>query len=117
MLQKDFNNGSKCECFITEKPKPDTYASGETPVLLSNSETHGDFNSGSMSECFATENIPQKPRTRRLASPKPSTNTNGETPVILSRTETLIEGKVSMTKPVKKLRFIFDGKELKSPAK
>ena len=52
-----------------------------------------------------------------MASPKPNTNTNGETPVNLSKTETLIEGKVPITKAIKKLRFIFDGKELKSLAK
>uniref|UniRef100_A0A7N2RDB1 Uncharacterized protein n=1 Tax=Quercus lobata TaxID=97700 RepID=A0A7N2RDB1_QUELO len=123
--QKDFNNGSKSECFTftTENtpkkprtqlsPKPDTNANGETPVILSKSETHGDFNNGSKSECLATENNPKKPRTQRLASPKPDTNTNGETPVILSKSETLVKGKMPMTKPVKKLRFIFGGKELK----
>ena len=52
-----------------------------------------------------------------MASPKPNTNTNGETPVNLSKTETLIEGKVPITKAIKKLRFIFDGKELKCLAK
>ena len=52
-----------------------------------------------------------------MATPKPDTNANGETPIILSKTETLIEGKVPITKPIKKLHFIFDGKELKSLAK
>ena len=52
-----------------------------------------------------------------MASPKPDTNANGETPIILSKTKTLIEGKVPITKPIKKLHFIFDGKELKSLAK
>ena len=63
----------------------------------------------SKSKCFATENNPKKPRTQRLALSKPDTNTSGETPVILSKSETLVKGKMSM----KKLRFIFDGKELK----
>ena len=67
----------------------------------------------STSKCFATENNPKKPRTQRLALSKPDTNTSSETPVILSKSETLVKGKMPMTKPVKKLRFIFDGKELK----
>ena len=98
-------------------PKPDTNANGETPIILSKSETHGDFNNSSKSEFFATKNTPKKPKTQHLASPKPNTNANGETPVILSKTKILIEGKVPITKPVKKLRFIIDGKEFKSPAK
>ncbi|KAL0009557.1 hypothetical protein SO802_011059 [Lithocarpus litseifolius] len=125
----DFNNGSKSECFTTENtpkkprtqrlasPKPDTNVKGETPGILSKSETQGDFNNGSKSEIFRTENTPKKPRTQRLASPKPDTNANGETPVNLSNNESLIEGKVPITKAIKKLRFILNGKELKSPAK
>ncbi|KAL0009566.1 hypothetical protein SO802_011068 [Lithocarpus litseifolius] len=125
----DFNNGSKSECFTTENtpkkprtqrlasPKPDTNVNGETPGILSKSETQGDFNNGSKSEIFRTENTPKKPRTQRLASPKPDTNANGETPVNLSNNESLIKGKVPITKAIKKLRFILNGKELKSPAK
>nr|POF04293.1 hypothetical protein CFP56_16350 [Quercus suber] len=96
--QKDFNNGSKSECFTTENtpkkpriqptPNPYTYANGETPIILSNSKTHGDFNNGSKSECFTTKNTPKKPRNQCLALPKPDTNANDETPVILSKYET-----------------------------